>query len=92
MSGRHRSNSGPPTQMETDNTVWDKFRRSSSAQKDTTKKQDSSEKSSESSDHADRVNKAADALWPKGGGKTPSFFRNLQSRHPENSRERTKPT
>ena len=79
MSVRHRSNSGPVTPMETDNTVWDKFRRSSSAQKDTTKKQDSSEKSSESSDNADRVNKAADALWPKGGGKTLSFFRNLQS-------------
>ena len=79
MSGRHRSNSGPPTQMETDNTVWDKFRRSRSAQKDTRRK-DSSDKTSESnSDQADRVNRAADALWPKDGGKTPSFFRNLQS-------------
>ena len=65
--------------METDNAVWDKFRRSSSAQKDA-KKKDSSDKSSESnSDQADRVNRAAEALWPKEGGKTPSFFRNLQS-------------
>ena len=79
MSVRQRSSSGPVTPMETDNTVWDKFRRSSSAQKDSTKNKDSSEKSSENSDNADRVNKAAEALWPKGGGKTPSFFRNLQS-------------
>ena len=79
MSSRQRSNSGPATPMETDNQVWDKYRRSSSAQKESTKQKDSSEKSSENSDNADRVNKAAEALWPKGGGKTPSFFRNLQS-------------
>ena len=79
MSSRHRSNSGPPVQMETDNKFWDQFRRSSSASKKDSKKTDSSEKSSENSDHADRVNKAAEALWPKDGGKTPSFFRNLHS-------------
>ena len=79
MSSRHRSNSGPPVQMETDNKFWDQFRRSSSASKKDSKKTDSSEKSSENSDHADRVNKAGEALWPKDGGKTPCFFRNLHS-------------
>ena len=76
MSGRQRSNSGPPTQMETENPDWEKFRRSSGSRLD---KKDSSEKSSEQSDQADRVNRAAEALWPKDGGKTPSFYRNLQS-------------
>ena len=87
MSGRQRSSSGPPIQMETDNQVWEKFRRSSGAQQE---KKDSSEKSSEHSDQADRVNRAADALWPKNGGKTPSFFRNQQSLAHVNVPDRTR--